>query len=325
MNKFYSVLMATLVAVFMVGCNAEVKPAQPSKPQDIQIFSADNSDGKITVKSIEDGFKSVGMTVVGNNNMNAPFTQRFNDGKDYDTYRLMFAHNTDLVAKLVTDYPSIGLIAPLSTSVYSKDGSVMNISTLTLQGMSKITGIPQDNAILKQISANMDAALKAAMPNGAFKFVDYKINKPGGPLVTSFKTTNIQGEDEDELEESKEGFQEEMEAELEPVGFIVAGFVSLNDKFNGTEAEGVFDFYDTYSLCKLDVIYPVHEVHPEVGAFAPCTLYMYKKAGEDETYMGYPSVHNWISSVDIEDAHSIDPLIKAQGMLERIIGELTAE
>lgn len=322
MSKFYSMLVAALVAVFMVGCYAQPEVAkQPSKPQDIQIFSADNSDGKITKESIEAGFKSVGMTIVGNNNMNAPFTQRFNDGKDYETYRLMFTHNTDLVAKLAKDYPSIGLIAPLSTSVYSKDGSVMKISTLTLQGMSKITGISQDNEILQAIAKNMNDALKAAMPNGKFDFVDYKIEAPKGDLVTTF-TATIEGDD---LEEEKEGFQEELEAELEPVGFIVAGFVNLNNKFEGTEAEGVYDFYDTYSLCKLDVIYPVHELHPEVGAFAPCTLYMYKKAGEEKTHMGFPSVHNWISSVDITDEHSIKPLIEAQGMLEDIIHGVSGE
>ncbi len=319
MKKIYTFTIATLVAFFMFGCNAsEAKPFKPSKPQDIQIYSASNIDGSITKDSIEKSFEAIGFKIDGNNNMNAPFKQRFKAGEDFKTYRLMFVHNPKLVATLAKDYPSIGLISPLSTSVYSKDGKVMNISTLTLTGMSKITNIPTTNKTLIAIYENMNKALKSALPNGKFKELDYKIKEPKGSLVTTF-TTTIEGDD---LEEEKEGFQEEMEGEIEPVGFIVAGFVNLNDEFqeNGVD---IYDFYDAYSICKLEVIYPVHITHPEVGAFAPCTLYMYKKKDEEKTHMGFPSVQNWISSTDIEDDTSLKPLLKAQNLLETIITEIS--
>jgi len=319
MRKIYTFTIATLVAFFMFGCNAsEVKPFKPNKPQDIQIYSASNTDGSITKDTVESAFKKAGFSIDGNNNMNTPFKQRFKAGEDFKTYRLMFVHNPKLVATLAKDYPSIGLISPLSTSVYSKDGKVMNISTLTLTGMSKITNIPTTNKTLIAIYENMNKALKSALPNGKFKELDYKIKEPKGSLVTTF-TTTIEGDD---LEEEKEGFQEEMEGEIEPVGFIVAGFVNLNDEFqeNGVD---IYDFYDAYSICKLEVIYPVHITHPEVGAFAPCTLYMYKKKDEEKTHMGFPSVQNWISSTDIEDDTSLKPLLKAQNLLETIITEIS--
>jgi len=317
MKKIYTLITATLVAFLMVGCNgSEAKPFKPSKPQDIQIYSASNIDGSITKESIETAFKDAGFAIDGNNNMNTPFKQRFKAGEDFKTYRLLFVHNPKLVSILAKDYPSVGLISPLSTSVYSKDGSVINISTLTLTGMSKITNIPTTNKTLIEIYSNLNKALKSALPNGKFKELDYKIKKPNGSLVTTF-TTIIEGDD---LEEEKEGFQEELEGEIEPVGFIIAGFVNLNEEFveNGVN---IYDFYDAYSICKLEVIYPVHITHPEVGAFAPCTLYMYKKKGEEETHMGFPSVQNWISSTDIEDEKSLKPLLEAQLLLEKIISE----
>ena len=319
MRKIYTLVIATLVAFFMVGCNAsKVSPPKVSKPQDIQIYSASNIDASITKATIEIAFKKAGFAIDGNNNMNTPFKQRFKAGEDFKTYRLMFVHNPKLVSTLAKDFPSVGLISPLSTSVYSKTGKIINISTLTLTGMSKITKIPVTNKTLIAIYENMNKALKLALPNGKFKELNYKIKKPKGSLVTTFSAT-IEGDD---LEEEKEGFQEEMEGEIEPVGFIVAGFVNLNEEFeeNGVE---VYDFYDAYSICKLDVIYPVHITHPEVGAFAPCTLYMYKKKDEKQTHLGFPSVQNWISSTDIEDDKSLKPLLEAQKLLEDIITEVS--
>ena len=320
MKKIFTFLMASLMALVVSGCTTtnEVKPFKPTKPQDIQIFKTDNTKGVITKESIEVAFKKEGFIIDGNNDMNKPFAQRFKS-TSYKTYRLMFVHNPKLVATLAKDFPSVGLISPLSTSVYQKD-NVIHISTLTLTGMSKITGIPMTNKTLIAIYSNLNKALKSALPNGKYAELDYKIKKPKTSLVTTFEAT-IEGDD---LEEEKEGFQEEMEAELEPVGFIIAGFVNLNEEFseNGTD---IYDFYDTYSICKLDVIHPVHKLHPEVGAFAPCTLYMYKKKGEETTHLGFPSVQNWISSTDIEDDNSIKPLIEAQGLLESIIGELTED
>jgi len=319
MRKIYTFMIAIVIAIFVVGCNSiTLKPAKSNKVQDIQIYSASNVDATITKDTIENSFKQAGFAIDGNNNMNTPFKQRFKAGEDFKTYRLMFVHNPKLVTILAKDYPSIGLISPLSTSIYSKDGKVMNISTLTLAGMSKITKIPTTNKTLIAIYENINKALKLALPNGKFKELNYKIKKPNGSLITTF-TTTIEGDD---LEEEKEGFQEEMEAEIEPVGFIVAGFVNLNDEFkeNGVD---VYDFYDTYSICKLDVIYPVHITHPEVGAFAPCSLYMYKKKSEEKTHLGFPSVLNWISSTDIEDDKSLKPLLDAQNLLETIITEIS--
>ncbi len=312
MKKIYVLLIAALLfsstSVF-------------AKAQNIQIYTADNANGKITKDTIESAFKKVGFAIDGNNNMNTPFKQRFGSTY-YKTYRLMFVHNPTLVAKLAKKYPSIGLISPLSTSVYSDDKKkTMNISTLTLDGMSNITGIPKSNKDLKAIYAMMNKALKSALPKGKFQKLNYKMKKPKGLLVTTF-SAEIEVEDDSTLDEAKETFQEELEGEIEPVGFIVAGFVELNDEFKENGVND-YDFYDVYSICKLEVIYPVHKTHPEVGAYAPCSLYMYKKKGEDTTHMGFPSVQNWISSTDIKDETSLKPLLDAQKLLEDIITEVS--
>ncbi|MEA1892421.1 MAG: DUF302 domain-containing protein, partial [Campylobacterota bacterium] len=57
----------------------------------------------------------------------------------------------------------------------------------------------------------------------------------------------------------------------------------------------------------------------EVGALAPCTMYMYKKKDEKKTHLAYPSVYNWIMTTNIEDDESLEPLIDAQNLLEATI------
>ncbi|HSR74415.1 MAG TPA: DUF302 domain-containing protein, partial [Sulfurovum sp.] len=86
-----------------------------------------------------------------------------------------------------------------------------------------------------------------------------------------------------------------------------------------------YNFYDVYSICYLEVIYTVAKTHPEAGAFAPCSMYMYQKKGTNTMEIGFPSVYNWIASLAIEDKPSHDILIMAQKKMEAILEKLTAK
>ena len=88
MKKIYTLVLAALVAMSIVGCTAtEAVPAKPKKVQNVQVFSAPNTDGKLTTKSIEAGFDAAKLSIAGNNDMNKPFAARF--GKlHYKVYNL---------------------------------------------------------------------------------------------------------------------------------------------------------------------------------------------------------------------------------------------
>lgn len=316
-----NIIIGTLtlfLALFLSGCqkNPSTPIVNEKIPHDIRIFSSDNSDGKITVESIEKAFEENGFTIAGNNNMNLSFEARFGGGKDYKMYRLMFVYHPQLSAKLLKNYPEFGLLAPLATSVYSKDGSKISISSLSINGMSRISGIPIDNPDLIELHDRMTRSLEKAFPNGVFEGLSYEVIRPDGEIVTrfAFEMEN----DFDDIVDAKYAYQEIMEAEIESAGFTVAGFLPIIEDLRANGVDD-YDFYDGYSICKLEVIYPVHKLHPEVGAFAPCTLYMYKKKDEDFTRMGYPSVYNWIMTTNIYDDESLKPLIDAQNLLESAI------
>ena len=57
---------------------------------DIQIFTSDNSDGKVTTKSIQKAFEKAGFFVSANRDMNTPFKKQFKE-TSFDTYNLFFS------------------------------------------------------------------------------------------------------------------------------------------------------------------------------------------------------------------------------------------
>lgn len=322
MKTVSTLIIAALVAISMIGCAKKVaNPPKPKKIQNVQIFSTLNNNGKVTPKSIEDAFESVGLSVPRNNDMNKPFKARF--GKvHYKIYNLAMYINNDLTFKLIEKYPQFGALTPLTMSIWeTKDGS-MNISTLSIEGMARAINIPITDKDLVAYAALIKKALKTAMPNGKFKELNYTVKFPNKTLATTFVSdVDLEGTN---VEDYIDDFEAEFEGEMEPLGFLLPNYTNVQEEiFDDHGYTGVYDFYHTYSICKFDVIYPVSKTHPEAGAWAPCSFYLYKKKGENKMHMGFLSVENWISTLDIDDDESIKPLRKAQGMIENILKEAT--
>lgn len=282
---------------------------------DVRVYSVDNDDGTITPKSIEKAFAESGFYISDNRDMNTPFMKQFQQ-TDFEIYNLFTLYHVEIVQNLAPLYPQIGLFAPMSMSIYSRKGSkTIHVASLTPAAMAKITGIPADNAELRRLGELVERALKQALPGGSFESFEYEVQKTDKALVTAFELEL----DPDSWEDAKEEFQMIFESELQPNGFVMAGFTDVNFDFQKA-GDDTFDFYDTESICKLPVIYSVAKTRPEAGAFAPCSLYMYKKKGETTMHIAFPNVYNWMSSLNVEDQTAIDALEDAQ---ERMVNILT--
>ena len=299
---------------------AEVTKEVPKavSSSDIQIYTTNNKDGKITGKTIEKTFADAGFIISGNNDMNVAFKSKFKK-THHKMYFLFTTYKKELVLELVKISPKAALISPLSMSIYMKEGSDdIFVSSLSLAGMSKITGIPADNKYMIEYSKLIQDTLAKALPNGKFEKITTKQLKADGDLVISFKSE--MDAKSDEIEDELEGFQTELEGSLETVGFVIAGFNKLADEF-AEAGYKKYDFFDAYSICKLPVIFQVSKNNPEAGAFAPCTFYMYKEKGSKDVIMAYPSVNNWISSLGIKDAASVKVLKDAEKLMIDVVTE----
>ena len=312
------VMFDSLLAKDAPKLKIEKPKSVKSISSDIEIITSDNSDGKITPKTIEEAFKKAGFTISANRNMNGPFVKQFKDS-GFDIYNLFTFYKADSVLALAKKYPNVGLFAPMSMSIYAKKGEkTISVSSLTVAAMAKIMKAPSDDKTLIALRKLVKETLKSALPKGTFATPKYEIQKPKGELVTTFTMEMDKDEWDDELDEFKMGF----EGELAPNGFVIAGFNNLGDDFDDLKYDA-YDFYEVYSVCKLPVIYTIAKMHPEAGAFAPCSLYMSKKKNDVMLHVAFPSVYNWMSSMSITNKDDIKVLEGAQAGMKKILKGLT--
>ena len=308
--------MKLIVKGFLVALLMTAGLMAAAQKNDVRVFTSDNADGKITGKSIEAAFKAAGFVIAANNDMNFPFKRDFKE-TSFDVYNLMVVFRKDTALALAEKYPDIGLFTPISLSIYTKKGDkTISVSSLEASAMARMMKIPEDNAEMIAFGKKVEEALTAAMPKGKFVTMPYKMKEPAGEFITRV-SVDVPGD----WEEAKDDFQMAFEGELAPNGFVMAGFTDLNYDFEENEKEW-YHFYEVYSLCSIPVIYEVAKTHPEAGAFAPCSVYMYQKTDDKTMYMAFPSVHKWISGLNIEDKPSIDVLLDAQKKLEAILAKL---
>ncbi len=317
-------LIALLVSMGLV--TGLVADATQKATHNVTILTEDNSDGNITPKTISASFEKAGFFINDNRDMTAPWLKQCKAGtKNFDTvtfevYNLFTLFKKDVVVKLGKKYPNIGLFSPMSMSIWTKKGTnTISVSSLSAAAMADIMGLPADDADLVAYGKLIQDTLRAALPNAKVEKVAYEMKQPEGPLVS---TAQFAMDPEADWEEVKEEFQAAFEEALIPAMFINAGFNDLNYDMEESGYEG-YTFYDVYSICYLEVIYTVAKDHPEAGAFAPCSLYMYQKKGTNTMEIGFPSVYNWIASLAIEDKPSHDVLIMAQKKMEKILENLT--
>ncbi len=288
----------------------------------IQVWSAPNRDGKITPKSIEKAFNSVGLDVLANNDMNKPFKLRFKK-THYKVYNLALFINNDLTLKLIEKYPTFGVLSPLTMSIWD-DGKNIHVATLSLAGMSRTSQVPFKDKDLRIYAAKIQKALKLAMPHGSFQKLPYSDKEPTKNYLNTF-SKSVELSQDQSMADYEEEFEDEFTGELEPLGFLFPNYLNIKEDIFEDAGYEAYDFYNTLSICKFDVIFPVSKLHPEVGAYAPCTFFIYKKKGENKMHMGYLGVENWIKTANIHDTASIKPLKEAQKMINEVLESIVEE
>ncbi|WP_324172793.1 hypothetical protein [Sulfurimonas sp.] len=303
--KFFSIIF--IGALLALGASV-----LSANEQNLQIFSVDNSKGTINAKTVQKAFSDVEVIVDVNNDMNSIFSKRY--GKvHHKKYNLAIFTNDKLIKKLMHKYPSIGMITPLTMSIYVDANNQINVSTLSLAGMSRITKIPVTNPNLIAYSKLVDSALHKALPNGKYLSVNHEA-RASDDVVTEF-TTEFELEDGETYVDAKESFKEEFESEISPVGFLVPKSYSFK--------HDSYDFFDTYSIIRFNAIYPVSKNHPDAGAYAPFSVVIYKKKGDDTVHIAYPSIDNWIGDLGIKDEATVKAVRETQDMIKGILEELT--
>ena len=286
---------------------------------DLHLFSIDNKAGKITPYMMEKALNKGGLHVELNSNMIGPFTKQFKTTK-YKTFTLMTFWSKKYTKELVDKYPKAGAFTPMGMGIYqAKNETRLHFSILTAEAQAKILGI-KDLTLLKKIEAEVLATIKKNFPNAKHTFSADSL-KTSHNLVTTYE---MEVDPDDDPDDVIDEFTMNLESGFKPFGFVVPEFMNVNDILTKNDTvDSKYDFYLTYSICKLPVIYTVSKSRPEASAFAPCTTMIYKKKGENKVVVGFPAVYNWLSSAKVEDTAAKTELLKAQKDFESILKDVT--
>jgi uncharacterized protein (DUF302 family) len=279
---------------------------------DLHIFTVANADKKVNAELIEKSLEANGFYISANSEMTGPFQKQFQQS-DFDVFHLLTVFHKQYAASLVKTHPDGGIFVPMGVGIYQRKGDAnLHISVLTADAQKKIAGFDAPEFAL--IEKALLSTIQKTLPNAAHAYSEESLPATGTLLSRYTRHTDAQSWQGD-----KDDTEMMIEEGLKPAGFVMSNFTDYNFMLNEGTEPSPFDFYDTYSICKLKVIYNVAKTRPEASAFAPCTLMVYKKKGADEIVMGFPGVYNWMSSARVEDAEAKEVLTQAQNDFEEVL------
>lgn len=304
MKKIVLVLMGLFVSISAYAAG------------DLHLFDIDNKDAKIATATIQQAFVKNGFSIALNNDMTKPFEKQFGKS-DFKIFTLLTVYEPKLGNKLIQLEAKAGVFIPMGVGIYQANGeNSLHVSLLTSQAQAKIIGI-KNNEILKKIETLALKSVREALPNAKEHLSEDSL-KENRNLLTTYEY-NLGGGDADS---AKGDIKMNLEGNFAPHGFVMPATMDFDADIFDDNANS-FSFYETYSICKLPVIYTVAKSRPEAAAFAPCTLVVYKKKDEDKIILGFPAVYNWLSSAKVEDKEAKATLLKAQEDFESILRDIT--
>jgi len=276
---------------------------------DLHLFSVPNADGKLNAGVVEKALEANGFVISANSEMNGPFMKQFGQS-DFSQFNLLTAYHKVHAESLVKAHPDAGIFVPMGFGIYQRNGDKnLHLSILTASAMEKIAGFKAKEFAL--IEKEAIATVKKALPGVKVSMSETSLPSEGKLLSRYVKASSTESWKSD-----KEETEMMIEDGLKPAGFVMSNFTDYNFALG---EKSPFDFYDTYSICKLKVIYTVAKTRPEAAAFAPCTLMVYKKKEANEIVMGFPGVYNWMSSARVSDPEGKAALLQAQRDFEAVL------
>ena len=233
--------------------------------------------------------------------------------------------NEETMLPLLLKEPKLGGFSPLNYLIYKKISETKTyVGTLTPQAMLDITGV-KDAGVRKEFTAMIDA-LSEATDEGMGGEVEYiEIDKLNDKTMLEFEMPFDRGED---ILDAKFDFMEKFEKAFEDEEYIIAGKRDFHEYWTDEEMEqDKFDAYWVYSLCHFTFSYTVFNVwqHPELGASAPCSMYMYLEKGSNTLKIGMPSVNNWITMGHIKDPKKLEFIKDMDKKIKEIMKSLGAK
>ncbi|MCD4667961.1 MAG: hypothetical protein K8R44_05165 [Sulfurimonas sp.] len=231
--------------------------------------------------------------------------------------------NESVVRPMLNKDPRLAGFSPFNLLSYRKKSDMKTvIAHLTPELMLDILEI-DDKAIRDEYIASfkpLDDLIKEKL-GGKKSYLPVK-----GRAEDTMINFEIPFDEQEDIDDFFDEFQEKFEYAFEIKGFVIAGFYDIKESFNNEEdVMPEFLSFWSYSLCHIPYSYAIFDGEnaiPEAGIFAPCSMYIYVKKGENKIVMGMPTLSSWVFALGITQKDKLEYTKKLDDEIVKIIKSL---
>lgn len=221
--------------------------------------------------------------------------------KSLDNLGFFSISNDVKLREILIKAPQAAGFQPFNLHIYKKkEENKTYIGHIVPETMLDITGVTDPAA--RKAYVDMYAPLDKWVTDnfgGKVEISEYKAPLPAKPMMTF----EIDVDREGDLTDFIDDFQGTLEEAFEEKKYIIAGYKNFKETY--TDLELPFEEYDkffVYGLCHFTYSYNIfNKGRPDAGAFAPCSMYFYIKAGSDKMIVGMPRLASWTAVMNITD------------------------
>lgn len=237
-----------------------------------------------------------------------------------DVLSFMPIVNSSTILPLLNIDPRIAGFSPFNLLIYKKlDENSTHVGHLVPEVMLDILGI-EDNEVRSKFSNDfkvLDSTIAQELSAHA-ETIQYK-KLPEKTMINfeyEFETPEDMGNFIDE-------FQMNFELTFTEKGYMIAGY--RNFMKANKDAKKILSSYDgfwTYSLCHMEFSYKIFDTkgaRPDMGLFAPCSMYMYIKKGSNKIVGGMPRLQNWSELLEMRDEKRLKLIQKYDMEIQEIL------
>lgn len=229
----------------------------------------------------------------------------------------------ETIRPLLNKDPRLAGFSPFNLLTFRKESDMKTvISHLTPEAMLDILEI-DDKELRTSFAKSFEPLDKAISEKfGAEKsYVDLK-----GRAEDTMMNFEIPFEEPEDIDDFLEEFEQQFRTAFEEKGYIIAGFYNVKWSFNSDEdVMPAYESFWTFSLCHIPFSYNVFDGDsplPIAGIFAPCSMYVYVRKGENKVVIGMPTLGAWAGALNITDPKKLEKINQLDVEIPAIIKSL---
>jgi len=278
--------------------------------------------GKELTKTVSAAITKAGFAVADERDLSGAFLKQF-EQSDFELYYNITVYDSKMLSNSIVTAPKLGAFVPYTVLIYQKKNDKKSyVGFVKAEAIALPLELKDKKtlAALKASEAKLAKTLKLELKDAKETKLSYKTS-PKADKELLFDASIKLKANENALAK-KEQLQKEFESALEVEGFKISNITDVKSELEKTKANmSKFEFYDTYSICKLKVIYNASKERPETGVFAPCSVYFYKLRGESLIHVGFPPTKNWVVHTNITNAEHIKVMVEAENVVKNFLKE----